>query len=113
MLAAATDPAMIGIVAATHGDRYILRGLGTFDLSPAQTASRAVLHARISLPSVAEPTGQLRFWQIGGALGDGVHDVWCRKDQSSPWAFHVMLDEAMVWTGFLADVFSLESPLLS
>lgn len=24
MLAAATDPAMIGIVAATHGDRYIL-----------------------------------------------------------------------------------------
>lgn len=52
MLAAATDPAMIGIVAATHGDRYILRGLATFDLSPAQMASRAVLHARISLPSV-------------------------------------------------------------
>lgn len=106
MLAAATDPAMIGIVAATHGDRYILRGLATFNLSPAQAASRAVLHARISLRSVAEPTGQLRFWQIGGARGDGVHDVWCRKDQSSPWAFQVMLDEAMVWTGFLADVFS-------
>lgn len=113
MLAAATNPAMIGIVAAIHGDRYILRRLATFDLSPAQTASRAVLHARISSPSVAEPPSQLRFWQIGRALGDGVHDVWCRKDQSSPWAFQVMLDEAMVWTGFLADVFSLESPLLS
>lgn len=98
MLAAATDPAMIGIVAATHGDRYILRGLATFDLSPVQTASRAVLHARISSPSLAEPPGQLRFWQIGRALGNGVHDVWCRKDQSSPWAFQVMLDEAR-WSG--------------
>lgn len=75
MLAAATDPVMIGIVAATHGDRYILRGLATFDLAPAQTASRAVLHARISSPSLAEPPGQLHFWQIGRALGDGVHDV--------------------------------------
>lgn len=30
MLAAATDPTMIGIVAATHGHRYILRGFATF-----------------------------------------------------------------------------------
>jgi hypothetical protein len=30
---------MIDVVAATHGDRYILRGLATFDLSPGQTAS--------------------------------------------------------------------------
>lgn len=66
MLAAATDPAMIGVVAATHGDRYILRGL-------ASTCRRR-------------------------ALGDGVHDVWCRKDQISPWAFQVMLDEAR-WSG--------------
>lgn len=43
MLAAATDPAMIGIVAATRGDRYILRGLATFDLSPGQTASTSTI----------------------------------------------------------------------
>lgn len=43
MLAAATDPAIIGIVAATRGDRYILRGLATFDLSPGQTASTSTI----------------------------------------------------------------------
>jgi hypothetical protein len=43
VLAAATDPALNGIVAATHGDRYILRGLATFDLSPGQTASTSTI----------------------------------------------------------------------
>jgi hypothetical protein len=41
--AASTDPAMNDIVAATHGDRYILRGLATFDLSLGQTASTSTI----------------------------------------------------------------------
>jgi hypothetical protein len=43
---------------------------------------------------VADPPGQLRFWRVGEVLGGNIHDVWCRHDQSSRWAFQVMLDES-------------------
>ncbi|MDQ8729520.1 nucleotidyltransferase domain-containing protein [Bradyrhizobium sp. LHD-71] len=42
---------------------------------------------------VADPPGQLRFWRIEEVLGGNVHDVWCRQDRSSAWAFQIMLDE--------------------
>jgi hypothetical protein len=43
---------------------------------------------------VADPPGQLRFWRVGEVLGGDIHDVWCRQDQCSAWAFQIMLDES-------------------
>jgi hypothetical protein len=42
----------------------------------------------------ADPPGQLRFWRVGEVLSRDIHDVWCRQDQHSPWAFQLMLDES-------------------
>lgn len=43
---------------------------------------------------VANPTGELRSWRDGEAIGREIHDVWCRKNECAPWAFQVMLDES-------------------
>ena len=43
---------------------------------------------------VADPQGQQRFWPVGKPLGGKIHDVWCRQDQCSTWAFQVMVDES-------------------
>jgi hypothetical protein len=39
----------------------------------------------------ADPPGTLRPWPVGEALPAEVHDIWCRRDESSPWAFQLMV----------------------
>lgn len=41
----------------------------------------------------ADPPGRLRVWPIGEALPSHLHDVWCRPDPSSAWAFQFMIDD--------------------
>ncbi len=41
----------------------------------------------------ADPPGSLRPWPIGETLPPTVHDVWCRRTPSSPWAFQLMIDD--------------------
>lgn len=41
----------------------------------------------------ADPPGSLRPWPIGETLPPTVHDVWCRRAPSSPWAFQLMIDD--------------------
>lgn len=43
---------------------------------------------------VADSPGQFRPWRLVEPLRDDIHDIWCREDQGSPWAFQVMLDES-------------------
>ncbi len=42
----------------------------------------------------ADPPGSLREWEPAEILPEGVHDIWCRPTQESPWRIQVMLDEA-------------------
>ena len=41
----------------------------------------------------ADPPGRLRPWLVGETLPLAVHDVWCRRTPSSPWAFQLMIDD--------------------
>lgn len=41
----------------------------------------------------ADPPGSLRPWPPGETLPPTVHDVWCRRSPSSPWAFQLMIDD--------------------
>lgn len=43
---------------------------------------------------VADPLGRLHVWRVGEALAGNIHDVWCRQNPGSPWAFQVMIDES-------------------
>ncbi len=42
---------------------------------------------------VADPPGHLRPWRLGEQLEASVHDIWVRRDATSPWRFQFMLDE--------------------
>jgi len=42
----------------------------------------------------ADPPGKLKAWPRGQALGDSVHDVWCRKSPTDAWGLQLMLDES-------------------
>ncbi|KAB2803587.1 amino acid transporter [Brucella anthropi] len=44
---------------------------------------------------VADPPGHLRSWRAGEVLDGDIHDVWCRQDQCSEWAFQIMLDDSI------------------
>jgi hypothetical protein len=48
----------------------------------------------------ADPPGTLRPWAPGEVLPAEVHDVWCRRDPTSPWCLQIMIDDATdgVWT---------------
>ena len=41
----------------------------------------------------ADPPGTLRPWPIGEVLPSSVHDIWCRREPSAPWAFQLMVDD--------------------
>lgn len=41
----------------------------------------------------ADPPGTLRPWTAGETLPSAVHDIWCRRSASSPWAFQLMIDD--------------------
>jgi hypothetical protein len=41
----------------------------------------------------ADPPGTLRPWAEGQILAPPIHDVWCRRSPSSPWALQLMLDD--------------------
>ncbi|MFD2262008.1 nucleotidyltransferase domain-containing protein [Lacibacterium aquatile] len=43
---------------------------------------------------MADPPGTLRPWAVGEAVPPDVHDVWCRRTPSDPWALQVMFDGA-------------------
>jgi hypothetical protein len=63
-----------------------------------------VLVLRASLPAfqeafagwdlhAADPPGTLRPWLPGELLPVTIHDIFCRRTPSSPWAFQLMVDE--------------------
>ncbi|MGH2366241.1 MAG: nucleotidyltransferase domain-containing protein [Chloroflexota bacterium] len=41
----------------------------------------------------ADPPGTLRLWKRGEALELPIHDIWCRRSPSDPWAFQLMLED--------------------
>jgi len=43
---------------------------------------------------VADPPGTLRPWLAGEHLDAAIHDIWVRRDATSPWRFQLMLDES-------------------
>lgn len=42
----------------------------------------------------ADPPGTLRPWQPHEVLPNGVHDVWCHRDESPAWELQVMIQES-------------------
>lgn len=41
-----------------------------------------------------DPPGTLRPWKSGELLREGIHDIWARPDNSSPWKIQFMLFES-------------------
>jgi len=60
-------------------------------LRPEQHAVREHLHAWDV--HAADPPGTLRPWPIGEILPLSVHDIWCRREPSAPWAFQLMIED--------------------
>ncbi len=56
---------------------------------------QALVRAYLSAWDVhaADPPGSLRPWPVGETLPPTVHDVWCRRTPSSPWALQLMIDD--------------------
>jgi Aminoglycoside-2''-adenylyltransferase len=39
--------------------------------------------------------GSLRPWPVAETLPPAVHDIWCRRTPTSPWAFQLMIDDTV------------------
>lgn len=76
---------LVGRQTRSHADFDVLV------LRPEQHVVRTHLHAWDV--HAADPPGTLRPWPIGEILPLAVHDIWCRRDPSAPWAFQLMIDD--------------------
>jgi hypothetical protein len=76
---------LVGRQTRSHADFDVLV------LRPEQHVVRSYLHAWDV--HAADPPGTLRPWPIGEILPLSVHDIWCRRDPSAPWAFQLMIDD--------------------
>lgn len=76
---------LVGRQTRSHADVDVLV------LRPEQHVVRTHLHAWDV--HAADPPGTLRPWPIGEILPLAVHDIWCRRDPSAPWAFQLLIDD--------------------
>lgn len=76
---------MLGYQSREHGDLDVLV-LRRDQALVREYLSEWDIHA-------ADPPGSLRQWPVGETLPPTVHDVWCRRTPSSPWAFQLMIDD--------------------
>ena len=80
----ATD-LLVGHQSRTHGDVDVLI------LRHDQHLFRS--HLRGWDIHAVDPPGFLRPWAMDETLPSGVHDLWCRQEESAPWAFQFMIDD--------------------
>ena len=76
---------LVGLPSRAHGDLDVLV-LRRDQLAIREHLSGWDVHA-------ADPPGSLRAWPAGEILPPTVHDIWCRRTASSPWAFQLMIDD--------------------
>ena len=57
--------------------------------------------------------GQLRPWAVGDELPISVHDIWCRRDDSSGWNMQLMLEDAEDDTWLFRRDHRVQRPLAS
>jgi len=100
------EPDALPVVLAPVRARWWLAGGGALDRHPGpgtrqhddidvQILRRDHMHVREVLSDwdmhAADPPGGLRPWPVGEELRPELHDIWCRRNPDSPWAFQLMI----------------------